>query len=52
VSFYRAVQVGRRSGAEVVATRAAVYRIRDGKTASERVYLNLDDALEASGLRE
>jgi ketosteroid isomerase-like protein len=52
VSFYRAVRVGRRRGAEVVATRAAVYRIRDGKTASERVYLNLDDALEAAGLRE
>ena len=52
VSFYRVVQVGRRSGAEVVGTRAAVYRIRDGKIASERVYLDLNEALEAAGLRE
>ena len=52
VSSYRVVPVGRRSGAEVVGTRAAVYRIRDGKIASEHVYLDLDEALEAAGLRE
>jgi ketosteroid isomerase-like protein len=29
-----------------------VYRIRDGKIARERIYLDRDKALEAVGLRE
>ena len=52
VSSYRATFVGRRSGAEVVHVLAGVYRIRDGQIASEHVYLDLDEALEAAGLRE
>ena len=50
VSSYRATLIGRRSGAEVVHRLAAVYRIRDGQIASEHVYLDLDEALEAAGL--
>ena len=52
VSLYRATGVGRMSGAEVSRGFAGVYRIRDGKIASERVYLDLNEALEAAGLSE
>ena len=52
VSSYRATFIGRQSGAEVVHRLAGVYRIRDGQIASEHVYLDLDDALEAAGLQE
>jgi ketosteroid isomerase-like protein len=52
LSFYRAVGIGRRSGIEVVRDLAAVSRIRDGLIASERVYLDRDEAVEAAGLRE
>src|SRR5262245_58533666 len=40
VSFYRAVTVGRGSGVEVVRDLTAVHRIRDGKIAIERVYID------------
>jgi ketosteroid isomerase-like protein len=52
VSFYRGIGVGRESGVEVVRDLTGVYRIRDGKIASERIYLDRDEALEAAGLRE
>jgi ketosteroid isomerase-like protein len=52
VSFYRGIGVGRESGVEVVRQLTGVYRIRDGKIASERIYLDRREALEAAGLRE
>jgi hypothetical protein len=52
VSFYRGRGIGRQSGVEVVRDLAAVYRIRDGLIASERIYLDRDEALEAAGLRK
>jgi ketosteroid isomerase-like protein len=52
LSFYRTVGIGRRSGIEVARDLAAVSRIRDGLIASERVYLNRDEAVEAAGLRQ
>jgi ketosteroid isomerase-like protein len=52
VSFYRALSVGRSSGAEVVRDLAGVYRIRDGLIANERIFLDRGEALEAAGLRE
>ena len=52
VSFYRGIAVGRKSGIELVRELAGVYRIRDGKIASERIYLDREDALEAVGLSE
>ena len=52
LSFYRATGIGRQSGVEVVQELAGVYRIRDGLIASERVYLDREDAVEAAGLRE
>jgi ketosteroid isomerase-like protein len=51
VSFYRAMGKGRESGVEVVRELTGVYRIRDGKIASERIYLDREEALEAAGLR-
>jgi ketosteroid isomerase-like protein len=52
VSFYRGIGVGRESGVEVVRQLTGVYRIRDGKIASDRIYLDRREALEAAGLRE
>ena len=52
VSFYRGIGVGRESGVEVAHELAGVYRIRDGKIASERIFLNREEALEAAGLSE
>ena len=52
VSFYRAIGVGRESGVEVVREFTGVYLIRDGRIASERVFLNRDEALEAAGIEE
>jgi ketosteroid isomerase-like protein len=52
VSFYRSISVGRKSGAKVVRDLTGVHRIRDGLIASERVFLDRDEALEAAGLRE
>ena len=52
VSFYRAKGVGRKSGIEVVRELAGVYRVRDGKIASERIYLDRANALKAVGLEE
>jgi ketosteroid isomerase-like protein len=52
VSFYRGIGKGRGSGVEVVRELTGVYRIRDGKIARERIYLDRDKALEAVGLRE
>jgi ketosteroid isomerase-like protein len=51
VGFYRVFGTGRRSGVEVAGDLAAVYRIRDGLIASERVYLDRAEALEAAGLQ-
>jgi ketosteroid isomerase-like protein len=50
--FYRGVSTGRQSGVEVTCDFAAVCRIRDGLIASERVYLDREEALKATGLRE
>ena len=52
VSFYRGVGVGRGSGVEVIRDLTGVHHIRDGKIASERIYLDREEALEAAGLRE
>jgi ketosteroid isomerase-like protein len=52
VSFYRAIGVGRESGAEVVRDLTGVYHVRDGLIASERIYLDREEALDAAGLRE
>jgi ketosteroid isomerase-like protein len=52
VSFYRGIGVGRESGIEVVRELTGVYRIRDGKIASERIYVDREEALEAIGLSE
>jgi ketosteroid isomerase-like protein len=52
VTFYRGVSTGRQSGVEVTCDFAAVCRIRDGLIASERVYLDREEALKATGLRE
>jgi ketosteroid isomerase-like protein len=52
VSFYRAIGVGRESGVEVMRELTGVYRIRGGRIASERIYLDREEALEAVGLRE
>jgi|Tabmets5t2r1_1033131.scaffolds.fasta_scaffold51009_1 ketosteroid isomerase-like protein len=52
VSFYRSISVGRQSGIEVVRDLTGVTRIRDGLIASERVYLDRGEALEAAGLSE
>jgi ketosteroid isomerase-like protein len=52
VSFYRGIGVGRESGVEVVRELTGVYRVRDGKIASERIYLDRNEALKAAGLRE
>jgi ketosteroid isomerase-like protein len=52
LSFYRAVGIGRYSGIEVVRDLAAVYRVRNGLIASERVFLDRDEAVEAAGLGE
>jgi steroid delta-isomerase-like uncharacterized protein len=52
VSFYRWIGVGRESGVEVARDLTGVHRIRDGKIASERIYLDREEALEAAGLRE
>ena len=45
MSFYRGRGI-------VVRDLAAVYRIRDGLIASERIYLDRQEALEAAGLRK
>ena len=52
VSFYRSISTGRKSGIEVVRDLTAVFGIRDGLIASERVFLDRDEALEAAGLSE
>ena len=52
VSFYLGIAVGRESGVEVVRELTGVYRVRDGKIASERIYLDREQALEAAGLAE
>jgi ketosteroid isomerase-like protein len=44
--------MGRQSGVEIVRELAGVYRIRNGLIASERVYLDRDEALDAAGLRQ
>ena len=43
---------GRESGVEVRRELTGVYRLRNGKIASERIYLDREEALEAAGLRE
>jgi ketosteroid isomerase-like protein len=52
VTFYRGVSTGRQSGVEVTCDFAAVCRIRDGLIASERVYLDREEVLKATLLRE
>ena len=52
VSFYRTIGVGRDSGIEVVREMTGVYRIRNGKIASERIFLDRAEALKAVGLEE
>jgi len=52
VSFYRGMGVGRKSGVEVVRELTDVYRVRDGRIARERIYLDREEALEAVGLRK
>jgi len=52
VSFYRGTSVGRESGVEVAHEFTGIYRVRDGKIASEQIYLDREEALEAAGLRE
>ena len=52
VSFYRATGVGRATGIEVVRELTCIYRIRDGRIASARIYLDRAEALEAVGLSE
>ena len=42
----------REGGVEVVHDLAGVYRLGDGLIASERVYLDREEALEAAALRE
>jgi ketosteroid isomerase-like protein len=50
VTFYRSISVGRHSGAEVVRELTAVSRLRDGLIASERVFLDRDEALKVAGV--
>jgi hypothetical protein len=52
MSFYRSISVGRKSGIEVVRDLTGVSRIRDGLIASERVYLDREEASKAAGLSE
>jgi len=52
VSFYRGIGVGRESGVEVRRDLTGVYRLCNGKIASERIYLDREEALRAVGLRE
>jgi ketosteroid isomerase-like protein len=52
VSFYRGIGIGRESGVEVVRDLTGIYRLHDGLTVFERVYLNREEALEAAGLSE
>ncbi len=52
VAFHRAGGVGRESGVEVVRDLTTLFQIRDGKIASERIYLDRDEALEAAGRSE
>jgi len=44
--------VGRESGVEVRRELTGVYRLRNGKIASERIYLDREEALRAVGVRE
>jgi len=50
VSFYRSISTGRSSGVEVVRDLTAVSRLRDGLIASERVFLDRDEALKVAGV--
>ena len=50
VCFYRSISTGRASGIEVVRDLTAVFRIRDGLIASDRVFLDRDEALKAAGV--
>jgi ketosteroid isomerase-like protein len=52
VCFYNGMAVGRGSGVKLERELTALFRVRDGKIASESIYLDRDDALEAAGLRE
>ena len=52
VTFYRAIGIGRHSGIEVVRDLTGIYHVRDGVIATERVYLDRAEALEAVGLGE
>ena len=52
VTFYRGSVIGRESGIEVTPELTGVYCIRDGKIASQRIFLDRSEALEAAGLQE
>ena len=50
VVFYKSISTGRSSGAEVVRDLTGVARVRDGLIASERVFLDRDEALKFAGV--
>jgi ketosteroid isomerase-like protein len=52
VSFYRSISTGRKSGIEVVRDLTGVHRLRDGLIASERIYLDREEALKAARVRD
>ena len=52
VTFHRVMGVGRESGVEVVRDLTTLFSLRDGKIASERIFLDREEALEAAGRRE
>jgi ketosteroid isomerase-like protein len=52
VTFHRGTVVGRESGVEVMRELTTLFRVHDGKIASERIFLDRDEALEAVGLSE
>jgi len=52
VTFHRGTAVGRQSGVEVVRELTTLFRVRGGKIASERIFLDREEALQAAGLSE
>ena len=52
VCFYNGMAVGRGSGVQLERELTALFRVRDGKIASESIYLDREEALEAAGLSE
>ena len=52
VTFHRGMAVGRESGVKVVRELTTLFHVRYGKIASERIYLDREEALKAAGLRK